>query len=208
VKKLKFAIDADGVLRNFAAGALRVVKQVTGKTFSLADVTAFNFCEALGLAEEETRAVMTTISAQRGFVTALPPYAEARQGVRRLRGLGDVFCVTTPWKSPWGTNPWWCDESEAWLALHFGIDSVHHAADKTGYEADLFVDDRSKNIHDWLSRWPDRVAVFWRTAHNTSEAVPAGAHSTGSWDALYQIARDVAIGPVQRHLIVTEESAP
>lgn len=196
MRKLKFALDADGFLRNFTAGALVVVKAVTGRTFSPADVTAFNFCSALSLSEDETRAVMTEISSRRGFVTALPAYPEARQGVRRLRELGDICCVTTPWETPWGTNPWWRSESEAWLALHFGIDSVHHADDKTSHEADVFVDDRDKNVGAWLTAWPGRTAVHWRTLHNRSEAAPRGAHSTSSWDELYQIARQVALSPI------------
>jgi len=205
VRKIQFALDADGFLRNFVAGALAVIREKTGKVFSSSDVTAFNFAGALGLTSEETRAVMTEISTRRGFVTALPPYAEARQGVRRLRELGDVFCVTTPWESPWGTNPWWRAESEAWLALHFGIDVVHHADDKSGYEADVFVDDRAEHVRAWLSKWPDRTGVLWRTPHNASESLPAGAHSIGSWDALYQLARETALGPVQQVLISTLE---
>jgi 5' nucleotidase, deoxy (Pyrimidine), cytosolic type C protein (NT5C) len=198
MKKIKMALDADGFLRNFTASALVVVEEVTGKRFRPADVTAFNFTQALGLSEGETRDVMTAISTRRGFVTSMTPYPEARQGVRRLRELGDVSCVTTPWETPWGTNPWWRSESEAWLALHFGIDSVHHAEDKAAYEADVFVDDRDKNVRAWLSAWPDRTAVLWRTLHNASEAVPPGALSTGSWDDLYQIARQVALGPIQQ----------
>jgi hypothetical protein len=196
MRKIKSALDVDGFLRNFTASALVVVKEVTGRSYSPADVTAFNFTKALGLTDDETRDVMTTISTRRGFVTSMAPYPEARQGVRRLRELGDVFCVTTPWETPWGTNPWWRSESEAWLALHFGIDSVHHADDKTAYEADMFVDDRDKNVSAWLTAWPGRTAVHWRTLHNRSEAVPRGAHSTSSWDELYQIARRVAISSV------------
>lgn len=206
MKKLKLALDADGVLRSFVMGALVVIKEVTGKAFSPADVTAFNFSKALGLSDDETRAVMTTISSRRGFVTALPPYPDARQGVRRLRELGDVFCVTSPWESPWGTNPWWRAESESWLALHFGIDVIHHADDKSAYEADVFVDDRAKNVRAWSAAWPGRVAVLWRTPHNSSEAVPVGAHSISSWDALYQIAREAALGPVQPTLPMPEVS--
>jgi hypothetical protein len=197
-RRLQIALDADGVLRNFTAGALAIVKERTGKVFTPVEVTAFNFAESLGLTEHETHIVMSAISRQRGFVTAMPSYPAARQGVRRLRDLGDVFCVTTPWETPWGTNPWWRAESEAWLALHFGIDVVHHAEDKTTYEADVFVDDRAKNVAAWSARWPDRVAVFWRTPHNSSEAVPASAHSLSSWDALYQVAYEFARGPVYR----------
>lgn len=204
MRKLKIALDADGVLRNFTAGALLIVEEVTGKKFSFVDVTTLNFTKALGLTESEARTVRNAITTRRGFVTALPPYPEARQGVRRLRELGAVCCVTTPWESPLGINPWWRDESESWLALHFGIDHVHHAHDKTTYEADVFVDDKSSHVRDWLGAWPGRTAVFWRTPQNTSESVPWGAHSIGSWDVLYEIAREAALGPVQPSLPMLE----
>lgn len=203
MRKIVTILDCDGVLSDFVAGMLPLVQEVTGKRFTHADVTKFNFVEALGLSKAEGAAVKKLIGSRRGFAASLPPYAHARQGVRRLRELGDVYCVTTPWD----TNPWWRAERESWLALHFGIDRVEHADDKTDFDGDLFVDDRSTHVRDWLSKKADRTAVFWRTPHNTPEAVPAGAHSTSSWDALYEIAREVARGPVQQQL-PTMEATP
>ena len=191
MKKLLIALDVDGVLADFSSGALRIVEEVTGKRFVPADITAWDFTASLGLSADETVAVMQTIGAKRGFAASLSPYRHARQGVRRLRALGDIFCVTSPWES----NAWWRAERESWLALHFGIDVVHHASDKTGYEADVFVDDKASNVRDWLAAWPGRTAVFWRTPHNSAEPVPWGAHSTSSWDALYDLALETARTP-------------
>ena len=200
MRKLTFALDCDGILANFTAGVLVIVEEVTGKRFTPADVTVFDFTKALGLSTTEAVAVKKTLGTRRGFTASLPPYPEARQGVRRLRELGEVFCVTHPWES----NQWWRAERDSWLAMHFGIDVVYHDDNKTGYEADVFVDDKSSHVRDWLSAWPGRTAVFWRTPHNISETVPYGAHSTGSWDALYQIAREAALGPVQPSLPMME----
>lgn len=191
MRKIKIGLDCDGVISNFTAGALRIVEEVTGRRYTEMDVTEFDFTKAIGLSEREALAVKAAIGSRRGFAAALAPYPGARQGVRRLRELGDVFCVTSPWDS----NPWWRAEREAWLALHVGIDVVHHAADKTGYEADVFVDDKSSHVSAWSRAWPGHTAVFWRTPHNTSEAVPAGAHAIGSWDALYQLAHEAASRP-------------
>lgn len=196
MRRLKIAIDCDGILADYTAGALRVVEELTGKRFTHADVTEFDIGKALGLSAEEVRAYVDVVSSRRGFCASLLPYPPARQGVRRLRELGDVSCVTTPWDA----NPWWRSERDSWLALHFGIDVVHHADDKSGYEADVFVDDRSKHVRAWLGRWPGRTAVFWRTPHNTFEAVPWGAHSISSWEALYEVARETALGPAQQSL--------
>lgn len=203
MRKIVTILDCDGVLSDFVAGMLPLVQEVTGKRFTHTDVTKFNFVEALGLTKAEGAAVKKLIGSRRGFAASLPPYPQARQGVRRLRELGDVYCVTTPWD----TNPWWRAERDSWLALHFGIDRVEHATDKSSYDGDLFVDDHSSHVRDWLSKRADRTAVFWRTPHNTPESVPAGAHSTSSWDALYEIAREVARGPVQPQL-PTMEATP
>jgi len=203
MKKILISLDVDGLLANFTTGALRIVEEVIGRRYEEADVTEFDFTKALGLTVAEAIAVKKAIGARRGFAMALPPYPGARQGVRRLRELGEVYCVTSPWDS----NEWWRAERESWLALHFGIDRVHHASDKTGYEADVFVDDKSSHVRDWLAAWPGRTAVFWRTPHNTSEVVPIGAHACASWDTLYEIAREAALGPVQP-LLPTMEFAP
>lgn len=201
MRRLTFALDVDGFLANFVAGVLVVVEEVTGKRFSPADITVFDFTKALGLTRAEAVAVKKAIGARRGFAAALQPYPKARQGVRRLRELGDIFCVTHPWES----NPWWRDERDSWLALHFGIDRVHHTEDKTGYEADVFVDDKASQVAAWLAAWPGRTAVLWQTLHNTTEIVPAGALAASSFDTLYEIAREVALRPVQPPLPALKE---
>ena len=205
MRKLLIALDCDGFLSDYVRGVLRLVEEVTGRRYEPADVGRFNIAKALGLSAQEARAVKELISTRRGFCAALAPYPQARQGVRRLRELGEVFCVTTPWD----LNPWWRSERNSWLALHFGIDRVHHTYDKREYEADVFVDDKSKHVRAWSNRWPGRAAVFWRTPHNSSEVVPVGAHSIGSWEGLYQVAREAAQGPAQESLPLTsEEAAP
>lgn len=191
MRRIKIALDCDGFLANFTAGALKVVEAVTGRRYAEADITAFDFCTALGLSKSEREAVWRVIGSRRGFVAALPPYPGARQGVRRLRDFGDVFCVTHSLAS----NPWWKAEREAWLALHVGIDVVHHAEDKSTYEADLFVDDRAPHVQAWAAAWPEGTAVFWRTPHNGTEPVPPGAHATDSWDVLHQLANEAASRP-------------
>lgn len=191
MRRIKIALDGDGLLVNFTAGALKVVEAVTGRRYAEADVTKFDFCDALGLSKSERSDVWRVIGSQRGFVAALPPYPGARQGVRRLRDFGDVICVTQPLAS----NPWWKAEREAWLALHVGIDVVHHVDDKSTIEADLFGDDRAMHVRAWSAEWPEGTAVFWRTLHNRTEDVPPGAHVTDSWDVLYQLAHEAASRP-------------
>jgi len=191
VRRLLIALDVDGVLANFLASALVVVEEVTGKHYEVADVKGFDFLEALDLSTEEKVAVKKAIGARQGFAASLAPYPEAREGVPRLHELGDVFCVTSSWKS----NPWWKAERDAWCAKHFGINVVHHSKDKSGYKADIFVDGKFSNVRSWHAAWPARVAVFWRTPQNASEPVPVGACSMDSWDDFYALARNTAFVP-------------
>lgn len=194
MRVISIALGCDGVLADFCTGALRLVEEVTGKKFDAVVTTKRDFTAALGLNAHETNEVRKALASRQGFAASLPRYPQARQGVRRLRALGKVSCITTPYES----NIWWRAERESWLALHFGIDHVHHADnnDKTPYEADVFVDDNADHARKWLATWPGRTAVLWRAPH-TNEPVPRGARVTESWEALYQLAREVALGPVQ-----------
>lgn len=202
MRKLQIGLDVDGLLADFVSGALRIVKEVTGRRYNYSDVREFDFTKALDLSVRETSEVKAVIGSRRGFAASLLPYPRAQAGVRRLRELGEVFCIT----SPWDTNPWWRVERETWLAMHFGIDRIHHAEDKSPYAADVFVDDRSKHVRAWSAAWPNRSAVFWRTPHNRSEVVPVGAHSIASWDGLYEVARREALGPAQQSMSMGDGS--
>lgn len=198
MSSISIALACDGVLANFCAGVLPLVQEVTGRTFEASAITDHHdFTTALGLSTLEAHNVQKALREREGFAASLPRYPLARQGVRRLRTLGKVFCITTPWES----NRWWQDERDSWLALHFGIDHVYHTVnnDKTGYEADIFVEDSAAHVRAWLAAWPNRTAVFWRAPHNKRENVPTGAHETASWEDLYQIAKSVAALRVNAH---------
>jgi len=196
MRMISIALGCNGVLADFYTGVVRLIQEVTGKQFDASAITGRDFTTALDLTTHETEKVREALNARRGFVAALPRYPQARQGVRRLRTLGKVFCVTTPCDS----NIWWRDERDSWLALHFGIDHVHHTDndDKTPYEADVFVDDDADHVRQWLAAWPGRTAVFWRNPHNRQEIVPRGAHISESWEDLYQIAKEVTRSPVHQ----------
>lgn len=196
MRTISIALGCNGILTDFTTGVLRLIQEVTGKKFDASTISTHDFPTTLGLDIQETSKVQEALSARRGFVMSLPRYPQARQGVRRLHALGKVFCITTPWAS----NIWWREERESWLALHFGIDHVHHADnnDKTPYEADVFVDANADHVRKWLAAWPGRTAVFWRDPHNTHEILPRGAHTTESWENLYQITKEVARNPVHQ----------
>lgn len=186
---ISIALGCDGVLADFHAGMLSLIHEVTGKYLSLSNLTESDSLAISGLSPVERACVKKALDERLGFAVALRPYPRARQGVRRLRTLGRVFCVTTPWQG----NPWWQAERESWLALHFGIDQVHHSVDndKTRYEADVFVDDCARHVQGWLTAWPKGTAVLWRALHNSGAVVPPGAHQITSWEALYELVKQI-----------------
>ncbi len=190
MRRIKIALDCDGLMGDFTSLALGIIEEITGRHYEPVDVTEYDICASLKLSKSETSAFTKVLDTRRGLAASIRPYPQARQGVRRLREVGDIFCVTQPWEP----NPWWKSERDSWLALHFGIDVVHHALDKSPYEADLFADDRAKHVDAWLRKWSGRTAALWRTLHNTGESVPWGAHYVSSWDSLYQLALETARG--------------
>lgn len=174
-------LDCDGVLADFTSRALDVVADVTGRRYALEQVTAWDFCEALGLSRDEARVVKRVIGETRGFAASLAVYPGAVDGVRRLREIAEVHVVTAPWNS----NPTWTYEREWWLRTHFDLESqrVHHSSTKHVFAGDVFVDDKLSHVRDWSDEHPDGVAVLWRTRHNQTESLPS-CPVTSSWDDL------------------------
>lgn len=192
MRRPRLLIDSDGVLSAFTAAALEVVAEQTGKRFALADVTRFDFCDALGLAKSDRRRVMETIRTRRGFVAGMQTLPGAVAAMGALRELAEVYVVTKPWPR----SPTWTSERVEWLWQHFGIDEDHvlPIGAKHLIDGELFVDDSSDHVRAWLADRPAGIGVLWGTPHNTGEAVPAGAHllSSRSWPTLVGMVRGLA----------------
>lgn len=202
-------LDCDGVLSGFTCRALDEVLAVTGRAYTLEDVDRYDFCAALGLSAEDTSSVKRRIGATRGFASSLRPLPGAQDAVRRLRHLGEVYVVTSPWNS----NPTWTHEREAWLERHFKISNgrVIHTSAKHLVCGDVFVDDRGDSVDAWGDRWlrnrdgRERFAIHWQNEHNRFE--PSRYKRTGSWEVLIDlVARhfdDLEV-PTQRRPAATE----
>jgi 5'(3')-deoxyribonucleotidase len=182
IRKPRALVDADGVLFDFCAGALKVVAMITGRTYTRQQVTEFDLCKALGLSEQETGRVMQHIGNTPGFCDSLPLYMEALDGMDRLHAVAEVHIVTSPWPS----SPTWAHERTMALRRAFGVhrDNVHPSSGKHVFAGDMFVDDRAPNVAAWIEEHPNKVAVLWRTPHNQTEQLPYGARETSSWKDL------------------------
>jgi 5'(3')-deoxyribonucleotidase len=182
IRKPRALVDGDGLLFDFVGGALGVVKFVTGRNYTRAQVTEFNFCKAPGLSAHEIDRVMQHIGMTPGFCAELPVYFEALDGMRRLHEVAEVHVITSPWPS----SLTWAHERTTALRKAFGIhhDNVHPSSGKHVFAGDMFVDDKASHVAAWIEEWPDKLAVLWRTPHNRTESLPVGARETSSWDDL------------------------
>jgi 5'(3')-deoxyribonucleotidase len=177
-------LDCDGILANFVESYLDIVTHVTGRRYSLEDVTRFDICGSLGLSHTESVIIKKALSEQRGFCLALKVYPGAKDGVARLRELADVYIVTSPWNS----SQTWMHEREQWLREHFGIPHSHiiHTSAKYVCRGDVFVDDKVDAVAKWQAEHPSALAVVWDTPHNQDDHAP-GLFRTNDWTSLYHL---------------------
>lgn len=185
----RILLDCDGVLADFIGPVLELVREHTGREHARADVTGFGFAAALKLSADENRIVTDAISNRAGWWSSLPVLPGAREGVARLRELGEVYIVTSPWNS----CATWLHEREAWLKKHFDIPHSRVLAGSAKHlvAGQWFVDDKTSTLHDWQSE-NDGVAVQWATPHNRRDGWLGP--STSSWEQLTAWVKEASHG--------------
>jgi 5'(3')-deoxyribonucleotidase len=202
-------VDVDGVLCDFIGGVLPLVGSITGRTVKHADVHCFDFCKALGLSPDHARAVKRHISEVPGWWQHLSPLPGAVEGVARLREIGEITIVTSPWNS----CRTWLHDRETWLKKHFDIPhaDVIATAKKWMVDGDIFVDDRSDTLEKWdaarIARGRPCGAIQWATPHNRAEKW--NGHSTNDWGELIRIVDSISALSVQvPDFVFKREAAP
>jgi hypothetical protein len=176
-------LDADGVLFNFVAHARALAAEVGVPI--LAEGHELFLPGTLSEAE-----LKRYISTRPGWVFSIPVFPNVKSALRRLREVGEVVCVTKPWKGVRG----WHEEREAALMQHLGFarDDLYFCANKTRVQGDIFVDDLRSHVTAWAAAHPRKVAFHWwphpladcPVGRNVSDNV----YSTASWDAIVQAA--------------------
>jgi 5'(3')-deoxyribonucleotidase len=170
-------VDVDGVLADFVAGYLALVRDLTGKSFTHADVGEFDMGKALGLSKEELDSVHARI--RPGWCRTLVPLPSAQDGMKRLAKCAEVYIITSPWNS----CATWMSEREAWLAEHFDIHHgrVLHGSAKHLVRGDVLVDDKTSTCRAWRQAH-GRQAVLWSQPWNARDEY-AGIR-TNDWNKL------------------------
>lgn len=154
-------LDADGVIVDFVKGYLNTVEAVTGKRFTVDQITQFDIGKALGLSPEEISKVYAAIKP--GFCESLDPLPGAVEAVQRLMCCTDLYIVT----SPLSALNTWASEREKWLKKHLGLSNkrVLSGSAKHLVRGDFFVDDRAENVVEW-DEHNAGVAVMWKSPWN------------------------------------------
>jgi 5'(3')-deoxyribonucleotidase len=200
-RRLKVALDVDGVLADFTKSVLSLVNGECGLRYVPGDVRTWEIFDSLVHVGPLAREGIREIIRSPGFCNRIKPYEGAREGYEKLARVCDLIIVTCPLVGA----PTWTFEREAWLERLFGIprEKVRHVHTKEDTHADVLVDDNPRHLAAWLAYWrahPVRTAsaedvaedvapftVHW-TANGTSLPPDLDAsYRVGSWDELVAV---------------------
>jgi 5'(3')-deoxyribonucleotidase len=179
-------LDVDGVLADFVGPYLDVVNSLTfDKGITLMrhqreDVKTWRISESLGLTDEIKAAVDVKVKSV-GFCAGLPVIDGAKEGVKALQEISEVYIATSPWK-----GPHWSHERAEWLEKHFGIeqDRVMQGKAKFLLDGDVLIDDKASTVGRWVARHPG-FGLLWSTSHNLKDS--AGLRVHGWTEVLYLV---------------------
>lgn len=160
---MRILLDVDGVLGDFPSECLRFCNQY-GRAFgslpfTLEMVDQHDILKALKLEHLQERFDQHCIDTD--FCRHMPLYEGARDFAEKLRSLGEVVVVT----SPYAAVPTWCHARLAWLKQHFGIDkqNVIFAKRKELVRGDVLIDDKLSNCEAFAdTEWNTTAIVLDR----------------------------------------------
>jgi 5'(3')-deoxyribonucleotidase len=193
-----FLLDVDGVLADFIGGFLNEIHRFTGKRFDASVITRPRIEHCDFYVELETNHPGLTAKIHReielpGWAHRLVPYFGAKDLVRELHELGDVFAVTSPWH-----GPHWAHERTEWCWQHLGIPHNHviHAKRKHLVFGHLFVDDTTNHVAEWSEHWVDHgqhvfKPLLWDTLYNR-DAEPFYGERVNSYAAIVEAAKAIS----------------
>lgn len=188
-------LDVDGPLANFTQAYLDELYEVTGHRHVLAEIRQFHihksaffekraqdYKERTGYSLKDTLAARVT---RAGFCENIAVQDGAQEAVEKLKSIGEVWVVTSPWDS----SPTWMYERLHWVHRHFGIPRAHviQVGRKVRVHGDVFVDDRPEHCIEWQKQWPKGVAQLFGMHHNEDAAKQLGI-APSTWDDIIRVA--------------------
>lgn len=155
-------LDADGVLVNFLAEALRELRACGGPV--IAPAQCDRYAIESYLETDEQRDDWAARVAAPGWCAALQPYDGARACVDRLRAMKhDVLCVTSPWDCDT-----WAGERAHWLRRHFAFprDHIISTPGKRWVPGHFLADDTPAHCDKWARAQPGGRAILIKRPYN------------------------------------------
>lgn len=183
-------LDCDGPLADFAGAYLRALDEETGYKHTPEEVDRWEIHDCaffvyaarqVGLEPSELRRRVDAHVLRPGFCDSIQPQPGVRIAVEKLKELGDVYVVTSPWYS----STTWMHERLHWCARKYGIHRAHviQAGRKHLIRGDVFVDDKPSHVEEWARHWPEGKAILFDMPHNRSHAANL---ARGGWDDVLQ----------------------
>lgn len=185
-------LDVDGVVADFTQAAITLVNQITGKSYRPEDVKTWEVFNSIP--EPEAHKEVYRIMKGEGGCLSIPVYPEALDGVRTLRELAYIICVT----SPFAGSPTWVHERELWLDRHFGgeVSYTIHTKHKERIHGDIFLDDKAEHVIGWSRYWRDanedmrQRALLWGSPRTNEVNLPSAVTRVTSWEEVHEVARN------------------
>lgn len=180
-------LDCDGVMADFTTAYLRFLEQVSGRDVDRASITNWNYHECIA-SEEEDSQVWDLFETYPEAIAELGWEPGAEEGLIRLRGYKKTFglrvcCLTAP-------RPEWTNERFWWLqqVAGFSRGDIVIAVDKALVRGAVLVDDRTKNLEEWLDANPKGVGILYDQPWNRADALPSRCRRAFGWREVVTLA--------------------
>lgn len=177
MRKPIILLDVDGVVADFAGPFLAKANEITGMSVSPADIRQWDILTAF---PDQQHGDILEHTYKPGFCTALPTLPGAVEGVRRLREIGDVYALTSPW-----TSETWCWERTRWLRdrLDFDKHDVLHVPGNRKHlvRGDVLIDDKLETVVEWTRSNPEGLALLWDAPYNHAGTLTCQSFRVFGW---------------------------
>lgn len=183
---MRILVDVDGVLTDCQGPLLKIANDESGQDFKLENLDRWNLFEAMGLDSATKKRCYDRMGAP-GWCSALRPFPDAQESIKRIREFAIVHFVT----SPVHTSKTWVHERTMWLCDHFGasFDDVTHTSAKHHVAGDVLIDDKVKTLLRWLKSHPDGIPIKFLAPGNKSDEEIA--NEAANWAEAEIILREI-----------------
>ena len=181
-------LDIDGVIANFDAALLDVLKYIHNIDIDLMKLKSWDIFDIPEVRVLEND-IFRCIEMSRAIYN-MDLYDGAIEFVDTLRIMGRVIACTA---SIYPTT--FPSERAAWLIgkVGFNVNDIIFAKDKSMVKGDVFIDDNLSNIINWGAENPSSLALHFQTPFRNvipTQALPGNVNSCTDYkDALEQIKR-------------------